>query len=88
MGMSAHASTNVDSVVLNDETIVNANEILNAHFIPLTNKIDFIELSEGSRIESNDIKTVNFKTLLSNKFLKTGIQVQAATRVGGDGSGG
>jgi hypothetical protein len=89
MSMSAHASTNVESVVLNDGTMVNGNEILNTHFIPLTNKIDFIELFEGSRIESNDIQTVNFKTLLSNKFLKTGIQVQArATRIGGDGSGG
>ncbi len=85
MAMSAHAS-NLESVVLNDGTIVNASEILNAHFIPLTNKIDFIELTEGSRIESDDIKTVNFKTLLTNKFLRPGIQIQS--RVGGDGSGG
>ena len=86
--MSAHASSNVESVVLNDGTTVNGKEISNTHFIPLTNKIDFIELSEGSRIESTDIKAVNFKTLLSNKFLKPGIEVQAAVRIGGDGSGG
>lgn len=89
MGMSAHASSNVESVVLNDGTVVNGNEISNTHYIPFTSKIDFLELNEGSKIESSDIKTVKFKANLSNKFLKTGIQVQArAVRIGGDGSGG
>lgn len=87
--MAAHASSRVESVVLNDGSVVKGNEISNAHFFSHTNRIDFIELSEGSRVESNDIKTVNFKTILSNKFLKTGIQVQSrVVRTGGDGSGG
>ena len=88
MGTSAYASSNVESVILNDGTIVIGKEISKTHLIPLTKKIDFIELSEGSRIESNDIKIVNFKTQLSNKFQRPGIQVQAAVKSGGDGSGG
>lgn len=88
MGMTAHASSNVESVVLNDGTVVAGNEISDAHFVPFSNQIDFLELTEGSKIESSDIKTVNFKKLFPNKFQNSFNQVRAAVRVGGDGSGG
>ena len=90
MGLNAHASTlKVDSVILNDDSIVAGSEVSTFHIFPYINTVDYIDLKEGSRIESSDIKKVIFKNHFNGGSSKPGIEFQArAAKVGGDGSGG
>lgn len=89
LSANSYSATRINSIKLNDDSIVTENQIETTHFAPFTNEIDYVDLLDGSRIESTEIKSINFKSNLENKFLKSGIQVQAKiVRTGGDGSGG
>ncbi len=89
LSANSYSAMRIDSIKLNDDSVITANQIETPHFAPITNEIDYVDLLDGSRVESTEIKTINFKSNLSNKFLKSGIEVQArAVRIGGDGSGG
>lgn len=83
LSLGAHASTlKVESVILNDDSVVNSNEISAIH-------IDYIDLSEGSRIESSDIKKIILKNHLKGDSSRPGLEFNAAIKIGGgDGSGG
>ena len=56
LSFSANAR-NVKAILLTDNTVIQNNEILKIHFRTSKN-IDYVELNEGSRIESNDSKKV------------------------------
>jgi hypothetical protein len=88
LGLNAHASTpKIESVILNDGTIIKSNEIASVHIFSYINTVDYIALKEGSRIESSDIKKVIFKD--SDFTSKASINNQVnGVRSGGDGSGG
>lgn len=90
MGLNAHASTlKVDSVVLTDDSVVAGSEVSTLHIFPYINTIDYIELKEGSRIESSDIKKVIFKNRFNSDSSRPGLGFQTfGAKVGGDGSGG
>ena len=83
LGLNAQASMlKVESVVLNDDSIINSNEISAIHF-------DYIDLNEGSRIESSDIKKIILKNHLNGDSSRPGFEFNAAAKMsGGDGSGG
>ena len=65
LNFSAHAR-NVRAILLTDNTVIQKNEISRIHFRTLEN-IDYVELKEGSRVESIDIKKVHF---IDQKYLK------------------
>jgi hypothetical protein len=88
LGLNAHASTpKIESVILNDGTVIKGSEIASVRIFSYINTVDYIALKEGSRIESSDIKKVIFKD--SGSTSKTGLENQVnGVRSGGDGSGG
>lgn len=90
MGLNAHASTlKVDSIILTDDSVVVGSEVSSLHIFPYINTVDYIDLKEGSRIESSDIKKIIFKNHFNGDSSRPGIEFQArAAKVGGDGSGG
>ena len=90
LGLNAHATVlRINSVILNNETIIKNNEISAVHFLPYINTVDFIELNIGSRIESTDIKKIIFQEFIKSNSSRPGIEYQdRGVRTGGDGSGG
>jgi hypothetical protein len=80
IGLEIQASTlNIAGIVLKDNTRIKRNEISSISMNQELRSIDFIQLKEGIRIESSEIKSIiNF----SEKAM-----IQAKVK-GGDGSGG
>jgi hypothetical protein len=90
LALDAQASVQIiESLVLNDGSIIGSDKISNVHIFPYIKTIDYIDLNEGSRIESSEIKKVNFLNRLEghSSGLRMGNQA-FMTKVGGDGSGG
>lgn len=84
LSFSAHSFAKIDSIVLNDNTIISAKEIAAINSHSFTNELDFVELEIGSRIESSEIKEIIFKDQKQNGAK----DFEVNFKVGGDGSGG
>jgi len=79
----------IKTIVLNDNSIIESSSISAVHIFPYINTVDYIDLKEGSRIESSDIKKVIFQDFFSTASSRFGTKDQMnSARVGGDGSGG
>lgn len=72
--------SNINSITLNDSTIISGNEITGIFN-------DYLELKEGTRIESTEIKEIKFKNQ-SNFRNSTETQTLSIKRGGGEESGG
>ena len=89
LSLNAHASAlKIESVVLKDGSIIGSDEISAVHIFKFINTVDYIELKEGTRIESTEIKEVNFQNLSFGKSSNPKFNFQAGAKTGGDGSGG
>ena len=88
LSLNAYASTpKINSITLNDETVIESNEISRVHYFGSIKIIDYIELNSGSRIESIEIKNISYQNKFQGTSNKPGAQVLAGAK-SGDGSGG
>jgi hypothetical protein len=93
LSLSANARlAQVKLITLSDDSIISSQDISAIHLAPDKSSIDFIELNEGAKIESSEIKNVYFQNSSIPKVKDNNAYENFNNTLfakgGGDGSGG
>lgn len=83
VGFNASASTEITSFELFDSSLINASEVSAINVFNNDSTIESLETKDGQVIHGALIKRIIFQ-----KSFRPKLEIQAAAKVGGEGSGG
>ena len=88
LSFTANADFNVKSIVLNDETTIEAKDISSINLDVNSNAINSVELNDQSVLDGTDIKSIILKKSNNSSGFRKNFQMNSSSASNGNGSGG